>query len=76
MQKLKKSVYRLLFVVFAAMSLFALTEAVSASQIYWMGGDTWISCGSSAGNTWWECPGGTCTAHDDPRADQFCSLPQ
>lgn len=72
-----------LLTVFLA-TILTVVSAVRASKIYYMGtyedGTTsWISCGSSAGNTYWECPsnGGPCKSDPsmDAVANQFCNLP-
>jgi hypothetical protein len=76
---IKKSAKLLILITVVAITLTAITTVVYASRIYNIGGGSWISCGSSAGDVQWDCPeeGGPCTSDpaNDARAHQFCSLP-
>lgn len=76
---MKKSAKTLFLIAVVAITLLAITTVVYASKIYYIGGGSYISCGSSAGDVQWDCPegGGPCTSDpaNDARAHQFCSLP-
>ena len=83
MTTLKKSIRKLFLV--AIMATFLAATAISVyATIFFVGqhpdGTTdWISCGSSAGPTYWSCPprGGLCEERPDMQgaAETFCSLP-
>lgn len=76
---MKKSVKMLILIAVVALTLTAITTVVYASELYYIGGNSWVSCGSSAGDVQWDCPegGGPCTSDpaNDARARAFCSLP-
>jgi hypothetical protein len=83
MSTLEKLLKRLFLVVILATFLTATAIAVYAT-IYFVGqhpdGSTsWISCGSSAGPSYWTCPprGGICSEVPEMQgaAETFCSLP-
>jgi hypothetical protein len=76
---MKKSARRLLLVATVAVIMAVITAVAYASTTYYIGGNSWITCGTSAGDLQWDCPegGGPCTSDpaNDARAQQFCSLP-
>ncbi len=75
---MKESAGMLLLVIVVSVIVTAMTIVASATKVYDIGGNSWISCGGSAGNIQWDCPegGGPCTSdpRNDARANQFCSL--
>jgi glyoxylate carboligase len=73
-----KTARMLILIAVVAVTLTAITAVVYA-RVYNIGGGSWISCGTSAGDVQWDCPagGGPCTSDpaNDERARQFCALP-
>jgi hypothetical protein len=53
---MKRSAKMLILIAVVAITLTAITTVVYASRIYNIGGGSWISCGSSAGDVQWDCP--------------------
>lgn len=74
---MKESARMLLLATVISVIVTAMTIVASA-KVYDIGGNSWISCGGSAGNIQWDCPegGGPCTSdpRNDARANQFCNL--
>jgi hypothetical protein len=81
LNSMKRMTGRFAMVGIVALSLVTMSTAVRANCLAYIGRsedgstDLYLTCGSSAGAGFWECPvaGGPCNGFTDPSADFLCA---